>query len=318
MSDVPLGAFLSGGLDSSSIVASMRRLGTRDVSTYAIGFGSEDVFHSELDKAGRVAKLLETDHHEIVVEPDVATLLEPLIYHLDEPVTDTSFLVTYLVSRLARERVTVILSGVGGDEVFAGYRRYLWPYIDRLYAMVPDVIDRRVVRPLVRTAPVDRGSSAKALFRYMRGYLDHLDKPHPERYQGYVEVFDDATLARVLRPDVSHSHGGKAVAQFYESVEARDPLARMLYADLRTSLVDSLLAFTDKMTMAVSLEARVPLLDLRVLELAASVPSDLKLRGPRGLKFLFKLRFNLGCRPRSSTKGSRGSGLRSVAGFAAA
>ena len=107
MSDVPLGAFLSGGLDSSSIVATMSELGVGHIATYAIGFGADDAFHSELHKAREIAKLFGTDHHEIVVEPNVADLMKPLIWHLDEPFTDTSFLVTYLVSKLARESVTV-------------------------------------------------------------------------------------------------------------------------------------------------------------------------------------------------------------------
>ena len=289
MSDVPLGAFLSGGLDSSSIVASIQDRGSKGLSTYAIGFGRDDAFHNELDKAARVSRLFGTTHHEIVVEPNVADLIQPLIYHLDEPVIDTSFLVTYLVSKLARETATVILSGVGGDEVFAGYRRYLWPSLDQLYGVLPRTLDRGVIRPLLAAAPVDRGSSLKAALRYARGYLAHADDPPPERYQGYVEVFDRATLTEAVQFDNPSSDAGRTVAGYYESARADDPVWRMLYADLKTSLVDSLLLFTDKMSMAVSLEARVPLLDLRILELAARVPSELKLNGSRGLKHIFKL-----------------------------
>ena len=291
MSDVPLGAFLSGGLDSSAIVATMNKIGAGNISTYAIGFGGKDAFHSELSKAAMVARLFETDHHEIVVEPKVTDLLFPLIEKLDEPITDTSFLVTYLVSKLAKETVTVILSGVGGDEVFAGYRRYLGPRFQRLYDWIPQPVHRGLVRPLLRRLPVDRGSSLKSLFRYARGFAEQVEESAPMRYQGYVSVYSNGDRNSLLSPDLAsleREYGSESVAQRYEAAPANDPLGRMLYADMKTSLVDSLLAFTDKMSMAVSLEARVPLLDYRLVEMAARVPSRLKLRGLSGLKYIFK------------------------------
>jgi asparagine synthase (glutamine-hydrolysing) len=292
MSDVPLGAFLSGGIDSSSIVATMHRLGVPRISTYSIGFGGEDAFHNELEKAAIVSRQFDTDHHEIVVEPNVAELLSPLIRHLDEPVTDTSFLVTYLVSRLARETVTVILSGVGGDEIFAGYRRYLWPRLQQFYDCVPGVVHRRVLRPLVNVLPVDRGSAWKSSLRYLRGFLNHVHESGPNRYQSYVGIFSNGTKQSVLSSELAtleRQYASTQVADYYATAPSDDPLDRMMYADLKTSLVDSLLAFTDKMSMAVSLEARVPLLDYRLVELAARIPSDLKLRGLNGLKNIFKL-----------------------------
>ncbi len=291
MSDVPLGAFLSGGVDSSSIVATMRRLGVGRVSTYSIGFGGADAFHSELSLAAETAQAFHTDHHEIVVEPNVAELLFPLVRQLDEPITDTSFLVTYLVSKLARESVTVILSGVGGDEIFAGYRRYLGPRLKRWYGHVPGPIDRLLVRPLAGRLPVDRGSGVKQLFRYARGFLDHVDEPDAERYQAHVGIFRTSQIAALLSPGLAARVGAYRpcqVADYFDAAPSDDPLNRMMYADLKTSLVDSLLAFTDKMSMAVSLEARVPLLDYRLIELAARIPGDLKLKGWRGLKHVFR------------------------------
>ncbi len=290
-SDVPLGAFLSGGIDSTAIVTSMRELGTKDISTYAIGFGAEDAFHNETDKAAMVAKAVGTNHHEILVEPDVTQLIEPLIYHLDEPVTDTSFLVSYLVSKLAKESVTVILSGVGGDEVFGGYRRYLWPEIQKYYSLLPNFVDRSMVRPLVSRMPVDRGSPLKAFARYLRGYLAHADLPDAERYQGYVRIFTDGQLQNLLSSDMRPVHAASPanqVADWYRAADAKAPLDHMLYADQKTSLVDSLLSFTDKMTMAVSLEARVPFLDTRLIELAARMPPDLKMKGLRDGKRVLK------------------------------
>ena len=291
MSDVPLGAFLSGGVDSSSIVATMKKLGVSRVSTYSIGFGGEDSFHSELSDAASTAKAFGTDHHEIVVSPKVSELLAPLIRHLDEPVTDTSFLVTYLVSKLARESVTVILSGVGGDEVFAGYRRYLGPRLGRLYGMVPRAMHRSLVLPMVRMLPVDRGSAWKSKVRYMRGFLESADRPAADSYQSYVGILSAGEARGLLSPEFAAQvagHQSTQVADYHRQAPTNDPLNQMLYADLKTSLVDSLLAFTDKMTMAVSLEARVPLLDYRLIELAARIPSRLKLKGWKGLKYIFK------------------------------
>lgn len=291
MSDVPLGAFLSGGVDSSTIVATMRRLGVERVSTYSIGFGGTDAFHSELSDAASTARLFQTDHHEIVVEPDVSKLFLPLIWYLDEPVTDTSFVVTYLVSKLARETVKVILSGVGGDEIFAGYRRYLGPRLQKLYGVVPRAMHRGVVLPMVKMLPVDRGSSWKSKVRYMRGFLEQADRPEAERYQSYVGIFNDESRRSLFSDDFARQtagHRSEQVAEAYRSARCSDPLNRMLYADLKTSLVDSLLAFSDKMSMAVSLEARVPLLDYRLIELAARIPSGLKLRGWKGMKHIFK------------------------------
>jgi asparagine synthase (glutamine-hydrolysing) len=291
MSDVPLGAFLSGGIDSSAIVATMHRLGVGKISTYAIGFGGRDAFHNELEKAAEVARLFETDHHEILVEPDVAQLMFPLVEHLDEPVTDTSFIVTYLVSRLARESVTVILSGLGGDEVFAGYRRYLGPMLQDLYSWTPAAVHRHLVAPLVGRLPVDRGSRVKSMFRHLRGFMEQIDQPAPARYQGYVGIFRNGQSEALLSPELASLRGDYQpgqVADYYRNAPTASPLNRMLYADMKTSLVDSLLTFTDKMSMAVSLEARVPLLDYRIVELAARIPPQLKLRGLRGLKYIFK------------------------------
>ncbi len=292
MSDVPLGAFLSGGIDSSAIVATMSRLGVNRISTYAIGFSEEDAFHSELDKARGVAKTFGTDHHEIVVEPNVANLFHPLIEQLDEPMTDTSFVVTYLVSKLARESVKVILSGIGGDEIFGGYRRYLGPKMERIYQWMPGPMHRYLVKPLASRLPVDRGSRWKSMARYARRFVEQFDHPPNMRYQGYVGIFQNGQREAVLTDgfaEMCHRNTTHAVADYYAQAPAHNPLDRMMYADLKTALVDSLLAFTDKMSMAVSLEARVPLLDRRLIETAAKIPPGLRLHGFKGMKHILRL-----------------------------
>lgn len=291
MSDVPLGAFLSGGVDSSGIVATMRHLGVDRINTYAIGFGAEDAYHSELSKAASVAGLFGTNHHEILVEPDAADLMPRLIQFLDEPMTDTSFIVTYLVSQLARESVTVILSGVGGDELFGGYRRYLGPRLQRWYETIPGPIRRQIIRPTLNRLPVDRGSRMKSVFRHVRGFANAADESAPKRYQSYVSIFNNGDRSAVLTPDyatMERQRTSDQVAEYYEATSSDCPVNQMMFADLKTSLVDSLLTFTDKMSMAVSLEARVPLLDYRMVELASRIPGSVKMPPFGGMKQIFR------------------------------
>ncbi len=290
MSDVPLGAFLSGGIDSSAIVATMRRVGTNQISTYSIGFGEDDRFHDETDKAERVAATFGTRHHKILAEPRIADMMAPLAWYLDEPLSDTSFIVTYLVSKLASDSVKVILSGVGGDELFGGYRRYLGCRFHRIYDYLPKSIHRGLIRPVVDMLPVDRGSRVKSLFRYARGFLEAAGLPEGLRYDRYVAVLAEPPNG-LLAPDLQQLYRNDAsvhVARLYDDAPTNDSLKRMAYADLHTSLVDSLLLFTDKMSMAVSLEARVPLLDHRLVELGLRIPDHMRIRGIRGLKWAFR------------------------------
>jgi asparagine synthase (glutamine-hydrolysing) len=156
VSDVPLGAFLSGGVDSSAIVAAMARASDRPVKTYSIGFEGEDSFYNELPYARIVADLFHTEHHEIIVKPQVAELLPKLVWHLDEPIADSAFITTYLVSKMARESVTVILSGVGGDELFGGYRRYLGDELRRYFGRLPGVIRNKILPGILSRLPQDR------------------------------------------------------------------------------------------------------------------------------------------------------------------
>src|SRR5262249_18310688 len=153
VSDVPLGAFLSGGIDSSAIVAAMARLTNQPVKTYTIGFAGPDSYYNELPYARIVAKTFATDHREIIVRPDVAGLLPNLIWHLDEPIADSAFVTTYLVAKLARQNVKVILSGVGGDELFGGYRRYLGENIAQYYHRLPTMIRKKWLPKVVAALP---------------------------------------------------------------------------------------------------------------------------------------------------------------------
>jgi asparagine synthase (glutamine-hydrolysing) len=280
VSDVPIGAFLSGGIDSSTVVGFMAAHSDRPIRTYAIGFKgtSADDFYNELPYAQRVAKLFRTEHHEIVVRPDVVELLPRLLWHMDEPLPDTAFITTYLVSQFARRDVTVILSGVGGDELFGGYTRYLGNHYQSYFERLPGWA-RKAASVLGTHLPSDRHSPLLNFSRLAKGFLATAGLPFEERYRAYVQVFTLPEVQRLLRLDCS-SHRDAITAAFSHAGGA-DALNRMLAVDADTQLPDDLLMLTDKMSMATSLECRVPLLDHELVELAASMPEDIKIRRGR-------------------------------------
>lgn len=288
VSDVPLGAFLSGGLDSSSIVAFMARNSRQPVKTYAIGFvGSSGAsYYNELPYARRVADLFQTEHRDIIVKPDVMHLLPRLLWHMDEPIADAAFITTYLVTEFARQDVTVILSGVGGDELLGGYRRYLGEYYGQYYNRVPTWLRQRVLSALARVLPSDRHSPLRNFSRYLRSFILANELPLEERYRQYVQVFSRETRQQLLLQDAVRE-GFDALARAFSEARAGDALQRLLAVDLATQLPDDLLLLTDKMTMASSLECRVPLLDHQLVELLARMPSRYKVHG-RELKYILK------------------------------
>ncbi|MEO8754670.1 MAG: asparagine synthase (glutamine-hydrolyzing) [Casimicrobiaceae bacterium] len=280
ISDVPIGAFLSGGVDSSAVVAFMARHSDQPVKTYAIGFsgGEAEAYYNELPYARRVAELFGTDHREIVVKPDVVSLLPNLLWHMDEPIADTAFITTYLVSQFASRDVTVILSGVGGDELFGGYRRYLGSHYQGYFDRLPSPL-RRAATALGQRLPSDRHSPMRNAARLAKGFLAAAGLPLEERYRSYVEVFPEEVAAELLREPRGDGH--QALDAAFAQAAGSDELNRMLAVDAETQLPDDLLLLTDKMSMAVSLECRVPLLDHELVELAARMPQGMKIRGGR-------------------------------------
>jgi asparagine synthase (glutamine-hydrolysing) len=287
VSDVPLGAFLSGGIDSSSVVALMAKHSDQPVRTYSIGFdtGKAGEYYNELPYARQVAKLFGTDHKEILVKPDVVTLLPKLLWHMDEPIADAAFITTYLVAEFARRDVTVILSGVGGDELFGGYRRYLGEYYSQYYNLLPKWFRTGVLAPAAARLPSDRHSALLNLSRYARSFILSNELPFEERYRSYVQVFSANQRAELLVQTPEETFD--ALGQAFGSAGQGDAMQRLFRVDLMTQLPDDLLMLTDKMTMATSIECRVPLLDDRLLDLAATMPSHLKIRG-RTLKHILK------------------------------
>lgn len=286
VSDVPIGAFLSGGIDSSAVVGLMARHSSQPIRTYAIGFagGEAEALYNELPYARRVAELFGTQHREIVVRPDVVALLPKLLWHMDEPLSDTAFITTFLVSEFARQEVKVILSGVGGDELFGGYRRYLGEHFARRYRNLPAWL-RRSAGLLAGYLPADRHSGLLNTLRLAKGFLASAEMTADERYRSYLQVRDRPGVAALLaEPDEIHSD---ALDLAFAAAGNVDELNRMFAVDAETQLPDDLLLLTDKMSMAVSLECRVPLLDHQLVELAATIPASIKLHKGR-LKGLLK------------------------------
>ncbi len=286
VSDVPIGAFLSGGVDSSAVVGFMAKHSQMPIRTYAIGFsgGEAEALYNELPYARRVAELFGTQHREIVVRPDVVDLLPKLLWHMDEPVADTAFITTYLVSQFARQDVKVILSGVGGDELFGGYRRYLGGHYAQRYRQLPAWL-RAIGSSVARRLPSDRHSGILNGMRLAKGFLASAEMAPDERYRSYLQVLDRATVSSLLLHSDNLALDPLDLA--FGAAGNQDDLNRMFAVDAETQLPDDLLMLTDKMSMAVSLECRVPLLDHELVELAAAMPAGIKVRGGR-LKHIMK------------------------------
>jgi len=287
VSDVPIGAFLSGGVDSSAVVAAMARHSSGPIKTYAIGFegGAAEQLYNELPYARQVAGLFGTEHHEIVVKPDVVGLLPKLVWHMDEPLADSAFITTFLVSEFARQDVKVILSGVGGDELFGGYRRYLGGHYARRFSALPGWA-RRAASLAAKRLPADRHHKWLNVARLAKGFIASAEMDADERYRSYLQVNARDTVAALLLADVPQ--GDDALGRAFAAAGSQDELNRMFAVDAETQLPDDLLLLTDKMSMAVSLECRVPLLDHELVELAAAIPAEAKVRGGQ-LKHLMKM-----------------------------
>ena len=288
VSDVPIGAFLSGGVDSSAVVAAMVAHGEgQPIRTYAIGFegGAAEQLYNELPYARQVAELFKTEHHEIVVKPDVVGLLPKLLWHMDEPIADSAFITTYLVSEFARHDVKVILSGVGGDELFGGYRRYLGAHYAQRFNALPGWA-RRVASATAARLPADRHNKWLNIARLAKGFVASAEMEADARYRSYLQVVSRESVAHLMLAAPKPGADDR-LAEAFALAGREDELNRMFAVDAETQLPDDLLMLTDKMSMAVSLECRVPLLDHELVEMAATIPGELKVKGGR-LKHLMK------------------------------
>jgi asparagine synthase (glutamine-hydrolysing) len=290
IADVPLGVFLSGGIDSAAVTAAMaRRLGGPEVKTFSLGFS--DPSFDESARARRLADLLGTDHHEQVLGPAaIRDALPEVSALLDEPFADASILPTWLLARFARQHVTVALGGDGGDELFAGYQTFLALPATRLYnTLVPGALHRGVLRPLAERLPARHRyfSLEFKIKRFLRG----VKVPEHERLWRWLGAFEPESLANLLTPDALGALDPEPLLAHLDTLLAADRHPDRVGRDCRvyagTYLAEGVLTKLDRATMACSLEARSPLLDVELVELADAIPGRLKVRAGR-LKHVFK------------------------------
>ena len=282
VSEVPLGAFLSGGVDSSTIVATMSALSAEPVKTFSIGFDEDS--YNELRFARMAAKAFGTDHREFIVTPDLVDVVDELVWNFDEPFADSSALPTFMVSKLAREHVTVVLSGDGGDELFGGYTRYAVERGRSPFERLPKMFRQNLLRPLSVVLP--HGS-------FGRNFLYNVSLDPVDRYFDSVSPFGDlkkrSLYSTTHRSSLNGGLGGGK--QTFREVAERagdcDPLERLMYLDSKTYLPGDILTKVDRMSMAASLEARVPLLDHELIEFVETIPAEYKLRGSES-KYILK------------------------------
>jgi len=287
VADVPLGSFLSGGIDSSSITAMMKpHSNGRPIETYTIGMAAEDlrfdIIPDDVEWARKVNQQLETDYHEIMLQPDVVDLLPRLVYHMDEPAIDMA-IPSYLVSRAARDTLRVMLSGMGGDEVFAGYPRQLAMKIAGAFDPVPGLLRRPVMTALAASLPGGRPGKLTAPLRNAKKFARSAALDFENRYLGFGTYFTDKSKAQLHNDDLRERLGQldayAAHRRYFARVKDAAPLNQLLYVDLKTFLPWLNLVTTDKTAMAANLEVRVPFLNQEMLELTARMPPELKLKG---------------------------------------
>ncbi len=285
ISDVPIGAFLSAGLDSSSIVAMMRASTNQPVRTYTITFPRKYlVGESTLDDpevASRLAANLGCENHRIVVEPDVTDLLPRLIWHMDEPTADPAIITAYLVCREARKQATVLLSGVGGDELFAGYRKHVAHYWGQAYGRVPSAA-RSWIEAGLSAAPSMRGSRMKGSVRLAKKMARSASLGPVDRFIANCTYLDEGQKSELYRDDFLAPEFDPAARhrEAFDRVADSDFLHQMLYLDTKIFMASLNLTYNDKMSMASSVEVRVPFLDRELAEFVAwNVPPELKLKG---------------------------------------
>jgi asparagine synthase (glutamine-hydrolysing) len=290
VSDVPLGAFLSGGVDSSLIVALMRRAGRTGITTQTV-FWPESVARYDIEVSDRdYARAVrdrfgDLDYHEIEIQADVIDLLPRLVWHLDDPVADSAALSTYLICRAAKERATVMLAGMGAEELFGGYGRHRAALLAERYRRIPRVLRRGFIEPAIEALPAARPGPLMSAVRNAKKFVRSAGLDFEDRYLGYRTYYSPAELGGIVR------NGADGVLDRHRRILAStaglDPLTRMIHLDLKTFLPNLNLAYTDMASMAASVEVRVPLLDHRVVEYVMGLPPGLKIRG-RTQKYVLK------------------------------
>jgi len=279
ISDVPLGSFLSGGIDSSCIVGLMHELGAAPLKTFSIGF--EYNTYNELEHARRIARKFNTEHQEFTLKPDILQLTEKLIFHLDEPLGDFSIFPTYLVSKMARQYVKVILSGDGGDELLAGYEHYQAQKLSQNLFMAPA---HTMLPPLIKKIPPS--PKKKGVWNKMQRYFQGIEIDKNLRHLRWMMFLSPMEKQSLYSKDLARSLNGipsliqtDPFPSHFQKMEPYDEINKELFLDLNTYMVDDILVKVDRMSMAASLETRVPFLDHHIVEFLFQIPGRLKLKG---------------------------------------
>lgn len=314
MSDVPLGAFLSGGVDSSAIVGIMSRLSSNPIKTFSVGFSEDERHYDELKYARIVANLFNTDHREFIVKPDIVKSLPSVIKHFDEPFANPTAVLMYLLSKETKKHVSVALSGTGGDEVFSGYTRYAGMKFAEYAQIVPHSF-REAIRYMANKLP--ESSNGRHIGRRLRQFINGTFLSPEDRYLAWVSVFNDdlknelfsetfsASTEHFSTSKLHHSKShldytklvhkthldngssGKYLYQYLINADISNIHNRVFYTDVKTYLPNNQLEYVDKMSMAHALEVRVPFCDHKILEFSAAIPHRLKIKG-LSTKYLLK------------------------------
>ena len=284
VSDVPLGAFLSGGVDSSLIAAMMAEFSGQPVQAFSIGYGREGAFMNELEYAKAVAGRYGMNHRSLILDSeDLLRDIERVVWHLDEPIGDPAAFLTLSLSEFTRKYVTVSLSGLGADELFAGYRRYLALQWQQKYLQLPAIVRNGLIRPALDFVPEARGNRLLNYARIARKFVHAVDGDLRQSWANtvsYLPLYDGPLFQGDLASLNRATFSAAAFDDYWKrTAEFASPVDQALYMDLKMYMHDQLLMLQDKMSMAVSLEARVPFLDYRLVELAASIPAGVKLAG---------------------------------------
>jgi asparagine synthase (glutamine-hydrolysing) len=291
VADVPVGVFLSGGIDSSSIVALLAQMGRRDTPLFSVGFADGASYFNEVEDAKRVAKYFGMNHCALTVRPDIANLLPQMVGSIEEPMGDPSAFLTYLISRAAREHVKVALTGIGGDELFAGYRRHMGACLVASLRRFPGAFGNALLRRGMEWLPATEESRFGYHITTLRRLLDATQAPHPDAYISMLSYFTPVMKRQLYSSEVQTALADYEPATEFRSHFARpqdgDLLSRIFYLDLMVDLPNNRLLYSDKMSMASSLELRVPFLDLELVQFAAKLPASLRIRGLQ-LKYLLR------------------------------
>lgn len=287
MSEVPLGAFLSGGIDSGTVVGLMSKLNNQPVRTFSIGFTEED--YNELEFARLVAQKFHTQHQEFTVEPKALDVLPKLIWHYNEPFADPSALPTYYVSQVSRQHVTVALCGDAGDENFAGYNRYLMHKWSQNFQRLPEGLREKLILNSIKC--LAKNFPHQQHVRKLQNFVQRLSLPTAQLHNQLVTIFTPEFANEAYNQKLLDAKAGNYMLGLFEHTKGWDELDRVLWADINSYLPDDLLIKVDVASMANSLEVRSPFLDHKVVEFAAAIPSSLKVQGRANLKYILRKAF---------------------------